>query len=93
MPRLADTAVSVAPRAVSRVLGRGGSSSLMMRRISSNAASRNRSPSNGVVPVSSSYSSTPSEYTSLRVSASSWFTSACSGLMYSGVPIIWANRV
>jgi hypothetical protein len=54
VPRFADTAVSVAPRDVSRVLGRGGSSSLMIRRISSNAALRKRSPSNGVVPVSSS---------------------------------------
>ena len=26
---------------------------------------------------------------SLRVSMSSWFSSACSGLMYSGVPTIW----
>ena len=30
----------------------------------------------------------PSEYTSVRVSMSS-VPSACSGLMYSGVPIIW----
>ena len=59
VPRLAETAVSVAPSEVSRVLGRGGSSSRMIRRISSNAALRNRSRSNGVVPVSSSYSSTP----------------------------------
>ena len=38
----------------SRVLGFGGSSSRMIRRISSSAALRNRSRSNGVVPVSSS---------------------------------------
>ncbi len=30
---------------------------------------------------------------SLRVSTSRPLISACSGLMYSGVPIIWANRV
>ena len=46
---------------LSRVLGFGGSSSRMIRRISSYAACLNRSLSNGVVPVSSSYSSTPSE--------------------------------
>ena len=44
-----------------RVLGRGGSSSRMIRRISSCAAFLNRSLLNGVVPVSSSYRSTPSE--------------------------------
>jgi hypothetical protein len=42
-----------------RVLGLGGSSSRMMRRISSQSASLNRSLVNGVVPVSSSYSNTP----------------------------------
>ena len=30
---------------------------------------------------------------SLRVSMSSWLNSACSGLMYSSVPIIWPNSV
>jgi hypothetical protein len=44
-----------------RVLWRGGSSSRMIRRTSSCAAVRSCSRSNGVVPVSSSYSSTPSE--------------------------------
>ena len=39
---------------LSRVLGRGGSSSRMIRRISSQAASLNRCFSSGVVPVSSS---------------------------------------
>ena len=46
---------------LSRVLGDGGSSSRIMRRISSNAAFFIRLPSNGVVPVKSSYNSTPSE--------------------------------
>ena len=30
---------------------------------------------------------------SLRVSMSSWFTLACSGLMYSSVPTIWPKPV
>ena len=37
-----------------RVLGRGGSTSRMIRRTSSNAAACNRVLSNGVVPVKSS---------------------------------------
>jgi len=45
----------------SRVLGRGGSSSRIIRSISPKAALRSRSFSRGVVPVSSSYSSTPRE--------------------------------
>ena len=45
---------SVAPSVLSRVLGLGGSSSRMIRRISSKAAFRSVSASNGVVPVSSS---------------------------------------
>jgi hypothetical protein len=39
--RRADTAVRVAPRDVSQVLGLSGSSSLMIRRISSNATPNN----------------------------------------------------
>ena len=39
---------------VSRVLGRGGSTSLIIRSISTNAALFNRVLSRGVVPVSSS---------------------------------------
>ena len=39
---------------LSRVLGRGGSSSPMIRRISSNAAARSRSFSSGVLPANSS---------------------------------------
>jgi len=45
----------------SRVLGLGGSSSLIMRRISAYAASFMRLWESGVLPVSSSYRSTPSE--------------------------------
>ncbi len=45
----------------SRVLGLGGSSSRIRRSTSVNAASRSRPCSSGVVPVSSSYSRTPSE--------------------------------
>ena len=52
--RLAETVVSVSPSVLSRVLGLGGSSSRMIRRISSNAACWSVSGSNGVVPVSSS---------------------------------------
>src|SRR5262249_12671061 len=48
-------------RLLSLVLGLGGSSSRIIRRISSNAADFSRSLSNGVVPVSSSYNRTPSE--------------------------------
>jgi hypothetical protein len=76
-----------------RVLGLTGSSSRMIRRISSKAAVRSRSLSNGVVPVSNSYSSTPSEYMSVRVSTSRPLISACSGLMYSGVPTSCMNPV
>ena len=42
------------PSRESRALGRGGSSSLIRRRISASAASRSRCRSSGVVPVSSS---------------------------------------
>ena len=41
----------------------------------------NRCLSNGVAPVSTSYSNTPNEYTSLRVSTSTALNFACSGLM------------
>ena len=67
--------------ALSRVLGRGGSSSRTTRSTSNSAAFLNRSRSIGVEPVSNSYSSTPSEYTSERVSMSIWLKVACSGLM------------
>jgi hypothetical protein len=70
------------------VLGLGGSSSLIMRRTSPYAASFSRLCVSGVLPVSSSYNSTPSEKMSVRVSAPSALISACSGLMYSGVPTI-----
>ncbi|MBY0461371.1 MAG: hypothetical protein K2V38_28980, partial [Gemmataceae bacterium] len=79
--RAAATFASV-PLVLIRMLGFGGSSSLMSRTTSPNAAVRNRCRSSGVEPVSSSYSSTPSEYTSLRVSTPKAFISACSGLMY-----------
>ena len=46
---------------ISRVLGLGGSSSRISRSISARPAARSRFRSSGVVPVSSSYSSTPSE--------------------------------
>ena len=59
--RRADTEVAAWPSVLIRVLGRGGSSSRMMRRSSSNPADRSRARSNGVVPVNSSYSYTPSE--------------------------------
>jgi hypothetical protein len=59
--RLADTVAASSPMVLMRVLGRGGSSSRMMRRISSNATVRSRSCSQGVVLVSNSYSRMPSE--------------------------------
>ncbi len=61
LPRLAEIVEDFAPSAPSRVLGVGGCSSRMILRISSKAARRSVSASNGVVPVSSSYSRTPSE--------------------------------
>jgi hypothetical protein len=64
-----------------RVLGRGGSSSRMIRWISASPAPRSRAGSNGGVPLTSSYSSTPSEYTSVRVSTSRPLIAARSGLM------------
>ena len=45
------------------------------------------SASNGVLPVSSSYSATPSAYRSLRASTWRRLPCACSGGMYSGVPM------
>ena len=87
--RSATVVICLAARVLTRRLGRAGSSSRMIRRISSNPAFRSASGSNGVVPVSSSYRRTPSEYTSARVSMSTPLSSACSGAMYSGVPTIW----
>ena len=52
--RRAETVESRSPSELSRVLGLGGSSSRMIRRISSNAARLSVSESKGVVPVSSS---------------------------------------
>jgi hypothetical protein len=59
LARLADTVAATAPRVLRRVLGFGGSSSRRIWRTSSYSAVRNRSLSNGVVPVSNSYRSTP----------------------------------
>jgi hypothetical protein len=59
LARLADTVTAAGPRVLRRVLGRAGSSSRRIRRTSSYPAVRNRSLSNGVVPVNSSYRSTP----------------------------------
>jgi len=59
--RLAEIDASASPESLSRVLGLGGSSSLIMRRISAYAASFIRFRSSGVLPVSSSYRSTPRE--------------------------------
>jgi hypothetical protein len=61
MWRWAEMDASASPDSLSRVLGLGGSSSLIMRRISPYAASRTRLWVSGVLPVSSSYSSAPSE--------------------------------
>jgi hypothetical protein len=61
MCRCAEIDASASPESLSRVLGLGGSSSLIMRRISPYAAALTRLPESGVLPVSNSYSSTPSE--------------------------------
>ena len=61
--------------------------------ISANPLLRSSLGSNGNTPVRSSYSITPNEYTSVLVSISEPDISACSGLMYSGVPIIWPRSV
>ena len=57
----ADTVVVACASVLTRVLGLHGSSSRKIRWISSKPALLNRSFSNGVVPVSNSYSSTPKE--------------------------------
>jgi len=90
--RLAATLASVAAFCPSLVLGLGGSTSRSTRCNSPYAADRSSFPLKGVLPVSNSYISTPSEYTSVRVSMSR-LPSACSGLMYSGVPINWRCSV
>ena len=64
----------------------------MMRRISCSEL-RSFFESKGKLPVISSYSVTPREYTSVRVSMSRPESSACSGLMYSGVPMTWPTEV
>ena len=65
----------------------------MMRSISAKPDCRILAESKGTVPISNSYNSTPSEYTSEVSSTSPVITSACSGLAYSGVPTIWPNCV
>ena len=75
------------------VLGAGGSTSLMIRSIWVNAAACSSLRENGTLPVSNSYSTAPSAYTSLRVSTSRLFSSACSGAMYSSVPTIVPTSV
>ncbi len=85
VPRLALSEGN-ASAVLSLVLGRGGSSSRTTRNISSSPFSRNSFFENGGLPASSSYSNTPREYTSLRVSMSRLLNVACSGDMYCGVP-------
>jgi hypothetical protein len=86
-PRAGAGAWNVPPAiCVSLALGAGGSTSRMIRCTSAYEPDRSTLLENGVVPVRSSYSITPRAYTSLRVSMSSE-PSACSGLMYSGVPM------
>jgi hypothetical protein len=59
--RCAEIAGRVSFDSASRVLGLGGSTSRIIRRISANVVFFSRVRSNGVVPVSNSYSSTPRE--------------------------------
>src|SRR2546425_7393741 len=53
------------------MLGLGGSISRIVRRISSSCFARNDVASKGKASVNNSYSTTPSAYTSVRVSMSS----------------------
>jgi hypothetical protein len=91
--RLLADSVEASPSVLSFALGFDGSSSRILRRSSSKPALRNSLGSNGRAPASSSYSNAPSEYTSVRVSTASAVISACSGLMYAGVPIICPRSV
>jgi hypothetical protein len=87
---LQPTAISglgVCASIVRRVLGLCGSAVRIIRAIPSNPASRSDLGSSGRVPVSNSYRTTPSEKISVRVSTSNPLVCACSGDMYSGVPI------
>src|SRR5262249_49745571 len=59
-PPRAEMVANASPDRLKRVLGLGGSSSRMVRNSSSSAVCFSRSCSSGVLPVSSSYSSTPS---------------------------------
>jgi hypothetical protein len=74
-------------------LGLGGSDSRSCRSISSNGRRCRPSVSKGNVPVSNTNRITPSENTSVRVSTSATVGSACSGLMYPGVPTTTPARV
>jgi hypothetical protein len=65
----------------------------MIRSISAKPALRSVAVSNGTAPISNSYRSTLSEYSSELSSISPVTVSACSGLAYSGVPTIWPNSV
>ena len=78
---------------LSRVLGRGGSSSRITRSTSSRAASWTRFWSAASSRSAARTGGRPGEYTSDRVSMSRLFSSACSGLMYSGVPTTAPNPV
>ena len=78
---------------LSRELGVGASCSRISFSNSSKAAFFSVSRVIGVVPVRSSYRITPRAYTSARVSTSKALKLACSGAMYSGVPITLPNAV
>jgi hypothetical protein len=71
--------------------GRVGSPVRIARSASSSVISPR--PSCGPRPHSSSYSTTPSEYTSVRVSIAPGSPAACSGLMYASVPTSWPSIV
>ena len=81
------------PLVRNRRLGRGGSSSRMIRSTSSKAPEREAIFFKGRVTSQQFVENTPSAYTSLRVSISSWLIFACSGLIYSRVPTICPYRV
>ena len=76
------------PSVETRVLGLGGSTSRIVAHHLGKALPSRSSVSNGVVPVSSSYSRTPRRRRRCACRCRGPIISACSGLMYAGVPII-----
>src|ERR1700684_489645 len=81
VPRAFAVFALVSRDVLTLVLGRGGSYSRRRRNISSNEHFFHCFVSKGGEPARSAYRTTPSEYTSVRVSTSEIRGSVCSGLM------------